>query len=84
MPERHERVVDTERAGREVLAGRAEHAAEDASRVRSTVWSAGRTSITSSSGRSMASAASAIAAAVFRPSGSDEHGVRELVATSRS
>ena len=36
----------------------------------STVWSAGRTIMTSSSGRSMTRVASAMAAAVLRPSGS--------------
>ena len=37
---------------------------------RSIQWSAGRTSITSSSGRSMTAVARAIAAAVFLPPGS--------------
>ena len=44
--------------------------------VRSTVWSAGRTTMTSSSGRSMARVASAMAAAVFRPSGSTTSAAR--------
>ena len=47
----------------------------------STVWSAGRTTMTSSSGRSIASAASAMAAAVLRPERlDDERRARHLVA----
>ena len=46
--ERHERVVDAERARRELVGRRAEDLAEAAPR-RSIVWSAGRTSMTSSS-----------------------------------
>ena len=58
-----------ERARREPGRGRPQHVAEHAL-VADRQWSAGSTTITSSSGRSTATVASAIAAAVLRPAGS--------------